>query len=56
MATEVYIQHHKGGLMDLVDFEGNIRQTGFYSFTAITKYAKENGMIIMRKPEDECTG
>ncbi len=52
-ATEVYIEQHKGGLMALVDFEGNERQTGFYSFTNITRYARENGMRIMRKPEEE---
>jgi len=49
----VYIEHHKGGLMDLVDFEGTVKQTGFYSFTRMIEWAKRNGCIIMKKPEEE---
>lgn len=49
----VYIEHHKGGLMDLVDFDGKVQGEGFYSFTRMIDWAKANDYIIMQKPPEE---
>ncbi len=53
MKDKVYIVHHKGGLMDLVGFDGELKQAGFSSFTRMTEWARRNGCIIMKPPEEE---
>jgi hypothetical protein len=39
--------------MSLITFDGIVVQDGFYSFGKMAKWAKENGYIIMQKPQKE---